>query len=155
MAENGGALDPRVERATDDPLVDQDSDRVSQEVLAQPPEGWTWRPGYITPQVGTVVSLAPDQGFSLQIDLATDKQTEAEIKAKVVEWLKKSLPYLARHDDTYLGGWISDKTQRLYLDVSERYADHNLALKLGKERNQEAVFRLTDMTTHETGGTGK
>jgi hypothetical protein len=93
--------------------------------------------------------------LSYQVDLATDTRTTAQVKAEVVEWLKKSLPYLAKHDETYLGGWISPNTSRLYLDVSERYDDHDFAFKLGQERNQESVFRLSDMTLHETGGTGK
>ena len=148
------AADPSVERDTDDELVDQDVERVSVRILKMPQTGWTLRPGYISPTTGTIVSLPTSAGFSFQIDLTSDHSTRDELVAGIAEFLTKALPYLARHDETYLGGWVSDKTLRLYLDVSERYDDHERASRLGRQRNQESVFRLSDMTTHDTEGDG-
>jgi hypothetical protein len=156
-SEDDGWKDPAVPRSEPDPLVEQDVEVVSVRVVAKLEEGaaFTWRPGYQTPEKGTIVSLATSAGFSLQVDLASALPAWDTLVPNIEQWLVISLPYLAMHDETYLGVWVSLNTRRLYLDVNERYVEHDYAIRLGKERNQESVFRLDDMSTHDTGGTGK
>ena len=124
--------------------------RKVREASAGNPGGFTVRPGYSTPKSGTIVSLPTSAGMSLQI-ASGEKMSRASLR----DWVKKAREYLSKHSDTYIGGWKSQDTGTVYFDVNERYSDHEKALKLGKERNQEGCFRLDDFSYHPTGGTGK
>ena len=112
------------------------------------PGGFTVRPGYEKPTTGTIVSLPTSAGMNLQFNPG-----EKASRAVLRDWVKKARNYLRNHEDTYIGGWKND-AGKIYLDISERYSDHAKAMKLGKERNQEGVFRLDDFSFHPTGGTG-
>lgn len=53
----------------------------------------------------------------------------------------------------YLGTWLKDG--KIYLDVSENIMDRDEAIRLGKERNQKAIWDVVNQTEIETGGTGR
>lgn len=105
------------------------------------------------PTSGIMVSLATKEGFNLQIPVTAPK---SERMSRVRAWVEKALPYLAKHPDTYLGGWRDDEGGLYHLDVSERLDKSQLALAItrGYQRNQKSVFRLDDFREFKTGGTG-
>ena len=69
--------------------------------------------------------------------------------------------HTAAHSDVYknpamhIGGWTNDATGKMHLDPSENIKDRATAERLGRERNQIAIYDVKNKRTIETGGTGE
>jgi hypothetical protein len=66
--------------------------------------------------------------------------------------------YMRRHKadlstgKNYLGTWLNEG--KVYLDVSQNVQQRETAVRLGRERNQKAIWDVVNMVEIETGGTG-
>lgn len=54
--------------------------------------------------------------------------------------------------DTYLGGWVHDG--KLWLEPSDNVISHDEAVRLGKARNQIAIWDVDNTDEIQTGGSG-
>ena len=92
------------------------------------------------------VALFKERSVILDVDL-----TE-EILAKYIEDNKD---LLSLSDGRYsVGTWYGGNPKQLWLDVAF-VTDIQAAIKLGKEKNQVAIFDLENLEDIDTGGTGK
>ena len=94
----------------------------------------------------TAVSVYPERSkiFKSPIVKSTD----------ILKYIRDNLDLLSRKNHT-LGGWYDTKSKQLYLDVAAAVADEEVAIKLGKQFNQKAVFNLERFEEISTGGTGE
>jgi hypothetical protein len=66
--------------------------------------------------------------------------------------------YMKRHKNdlgngkNYLGTWLNDG--KVYLDVSENIQSKSTATRIGRERNQKAIWDVANLDEIDTGGTG-
>lgn len=87
----------------------------------------------------------PSKGYAVAID----KQHEMAVStgldlAKAIDIYCDLFKDDLRQPGRMLGGWIC--RGQLYLDISEVIEDRDVALALGRERDQEAIYRLDDST---------
>jgi len=66
--------------------------------------------------------------------------------------------YMKRHKNdlgngkNYLGTWLNEG--KVYLDVSENIQSKSKATRIGRERNQKAIWDVANLSEIDTGGTG-
>ena len=135
-----------------------------EHVAAENPWGFSFRPN-AAPQThdaegkvtsGYMVALHHDQGFSHVIDPAALK-SKKEFREAIRAWVKTAAPKIASNPELHFGGWIDSNTGKLYLDISERVdtkhgEEH--AKRLGRERDQLAIWHVDKSEEIRTGGTG-
>jgi hypothetical protein len=64
----------------------------------------------------------------------------------------KQVKFKGLHKSLYVGGWHDTKTNRVVLDVSERYYDVRKAKYVGRQRKQDGIFNLTTGETIDLRG---
>lgn len=123
----------------------------------------------ISPNVLSIISNNPE-GFSVSLAGAQPSNgymVSTHGNTQIVEASALKGPggqsvindYVRTHADAlskpgaFIGGWTS-KEGKVYLDVSERVADRDQAIHLGKARNQIAVWDVHNKVEILTGGTG-
>jgi len=100
--------------------------------------------------------VVPTKGFQVALQGHTDEQPldlhniEAHVAAHV---LRNSNVY--KDPSMHIGGWNSPYTGRVHLEPSQNVRDRATAERLGRERNQVAVWDNENMHDILTGGTGK
>lgn len=105
------------------------------------------------PQIGYVIAQPGTSGF---VGVAGEMYGPDGLPTE--EGIAKAVAYMDAHQDAeYLGVWHNPATGEITFDVVDVLPDdigEDEAKKIGKERNQEAIFHLTTMSVIETGGTG-
>lgn len=99
-------------------------------------DGFTWRPNRETPAKGYVVSIYPEHEHRLTLENLSE--------ASLTTYLKVKRAVLAYDPDAYYGGWVDEKTQIIYLDISRVVISEQEALKLGKLYKQNAIYDLAN-----------
>lgn len=116
--------------------------------------GFTWHPstGH-TPHSGFAVAT---RGNNVEIPL-TDIHSNAQREHLVNEmskYMDAMKPKLRANPALHIGGWHDEAHHEFVLDLSEVVHDKATAVRLGRERNQQAIFDLGSLSEVATGGTG-
>lgn len=82
----------------------------------------------------------------------TVMKDEKQLAAAIDETLMAERVIFKNNPNVYLGGWVSDG--KLWLDPSENIADRDHAVKLGRSRDQVAIWDVQGGQEIDTGGTG-
>lgn len=82
-----------------------------------------------------------------------DSNDPIKRKQKIAEFIENNKDALSK-PNMHLGTWKDPETGKICLDISERETDEARAMAKGRERNQKAIFNLSDMEDVDTGGTG-
>lgn len=100
------------------------------------------RPGYI-------VALGEEFTWRMHFngaEASTRILSSAGVLPWVTQYVEHAVTWIEALGDwqaispVYVGAWIDDKTNTLYLDLSEVVADRDTALKLAARRGQLAIF---------------
>lgn len=129
------------------------------------PDGrWTTSGGLLAGHVDPVgfsldprTGRSPTGGFMVSLPGHTHQYPDTVMKDKhqlatAIDHTLMSEREIFKQPDVYLGGWVSDG--KLWLDPSQNIADHDQAVKLGKGRNQVAIWDVQGGQEIDTGGTG-
>lgn len=84
---------------------------------------------------------------------AEDSSNPEKRKQKIAEFVENNKDALSQ-PNMHLGTWKDPETGKICLDISERETDEARAIAKGRERNQKAIFNLSEMADVDTGGTG-
>lgn len=90
--------------------------------------------GDFNPKLGYMVAKP---GTELIVELSNGRDVYNITKAVKV-FIKDHIKDILASDQNYIGSWISDN--KLYLDISLRYTDRNIALLRGDQFNQLAIW---------------
>jgi hypothetical protein len=112
----------------------------------------TFRPGEAAPRDGFMVALPATRGMAGAVSWAGGETGVAGAEPAVAAWVRRVLPVVLAGRDLWIGAWVDGGT--LYLDVSERIAAREVAARVGRERDQIAVWDLGRGEAVPTGGTG-
>lgn len=69
------------------------------------------------------------------------------------DYMKKNRADLGHGGKDYLGTWLNGG--KIYLDVSQNITSREEAIRIGRERNQKAIWDVVNQVEIETGGTGE
>lgn len=131
----------------------ENSARASQIALAksQPdPEGFSYDP--VTgrhPTAGYMVSI---RGLSKRFPF--EKGGDRDALARTVSDYIDAHPDVFEDRSVYMGGWFDPSTGEFVLDPSENIMDRAEAERLGRERNQQAIYDVVNREPIDTGGSG-
>ena len=100
---------------------------------------------------------SPTSGYMVSLPGHTHQYPDTVMKdehelAAAIDHTLMSEREIFKKPGVYLGGWVSDG--KLWLDPSENIADHDQAVKLGRGRNQVAIWDVQGGREIDTGGTG-
>ena len=90
----------------------------------------------INPFTGEV----PTKGTMVAVDGASLEDLSPQ---SVQNFIAENYDILTR-EDAYLGAWVSDITGKPVVEISRLVDDFDTAVQLGKNFDQEGVFRLED-----------
>lgn len=128
----------------DTPVSDSLFDRAKE-------GGFTYHPTSAS-SPATGVCVARD-GTSHIIPADKFFESRASAKTYVADYLKEHRDEF-KGESAHLGGWHDAEHNEFVLDISDVYQDRDEAIKVGQERNQQAVFDLATLEEIPTGGTG-
>lgn len=101
--------------------------------------GFTYNMADLTePPTGYMVGNGKNEQVIPLIEL--ERMTQEERRAKIGEMLKGIREAGKTSVSAHVGGWIDDG--EFFLDLSERYEDKEVAIKLGLDRNERAIYDL-------------
>lgn len=100
---------------------------------------------------------SPTSGFMVSLPGHTHQYPDSVMKdphqlAAAIDHTLMSEKEIFKGSDVYLGGWVSDG--KLWLDPSENINDRELAVKMGRSRNQVAIWDVQGGQEIDTGGSG-
>ncbi len=104
------------------------------------------------PTQGYCVALHSELGTWISADA-----TEEEIECYIETYLTRNADLLQGDSQLYFGTWVSDDPETfgmISLDITAIISDRDLAMSLGGQYNQQAIFDLTTFETIPCGGTG-
>lgn len=106
--------------------------------------GFTYNPlENSSPKSGYVVALPREQGYERVYSLNTFKGSRAkEILKGFLRDVRDGIKRGEFSPNAHAGAWLDRKTNRVVLDVSEVYKNARQAIKLGKERFQDAIYQI-------------
>lgn len=90
--------------------------------------------GDFNPKTGYIVAKP---GTEVIVELSNGRDVYNITKA-VKMFIQDHIKDILASDQNYIGSWISDG--KLYLDISLRYTDRNIALNIGEQFNQLAIW---------------
>lgn len=104
------------------------------------------------PQTGFVVAV---QGHNVEIPAADFFDPEKGPQA-IADWYEANEELFDNNDAYHIGLWYDKKNQEVVLDVTEVFTpdQRDAAVQAGKDRNQQAIWDLTNSEEISTGGTG-
>ena len=102
------------------------------------------------PDKGFMVAKPPE--FSQVVDEA-DFFDSVKGPKILAEYMKKNRADLGRGGKDYLGTWLNGG--KIYLDVSQNMMNREEAIRVGRERNQKAIWDVINQVEIDTGGTGE
>jgi hypothetical protein len=100
------------------------------------------------PTSGYMVAKPPEFGAVVDAADFADPVKGAKILGDYMKTHRKDLG----SGKNYLGTWLNEG--KVYLDVSENIQDVSAATKVGRERNQKAIWDVVNLQEIDTGGTG-
>jgi hypothetical protein len=100
------------------------------------------------PTSGYMVAKPPEFGAVVDAADFLDPVKGAKILGDYMVTHRKDLG----SGKNYLGTWLNEG--KVYLDVSENIQDVSAATKIGRERNQKAIWDVVNLQEIDTGGTG-
>jgi hypothetical protein len=89
----------------------------------------------------TTGELNPNVGYFVSVPNHEVKIPFSQFNADVVTTFINTNAELLSGEHTFVGTWIENNT--VYLDVTEQLFDKRIALRLGLERNQLAIYDAT------------
>lgn len=104
------------------------------------------------PIKGYCVAMHPELGTWIPADA-----TEEEIACYIETFITRNADLLQSDSRLYFGTWISDDPETegmISLDISAIIPDKEVAMKLGKMFDQQAIFDLTTFESISCGGAG-
>lgn len=111
--------------------------------------GMSWQPH---------TGRAPRRGYMVAMTGHTKQLPESiledpdEAAAAVVDYLDANEEVFRGSPNVYLGGWIEDG--KFWLEPSENIADREEAMRVGRERDQIAIYDVATGEFPDTGGAG-
>ncbi len=102
------------------------------------------------PDKGFMVAKPPE--FSHVVDEA-DFFDPIKGPKILAEYMKKNRADLGRGGKDYLGTWLNGG--KVYLDVSQNMMNREESIRVGRERNQKAIWDVVNQVEIDTGGTGE
>lgn len=127
------------------------------DALRAPDAGFT-----IHPHTGA----SPTSGFQVGVSGRTLKvngqiptldqlsaMSEGELTDHFDQWLEQNADAFD-NQNMHIGAWHEPGTQRIHFDLSEHVADRATAVRLGRQRNQVAIWDNANTEPINTGGTG-
>lgn len=116
------------------------------------------------PKTGGLLKVGEAKGFAIAVPGTEEIVGEEKVNADDIsreDFAKGVAKVLMKHRDriakgAVLGGWYSPERNQYLVELSEIFppGDREAAIKVGKRRNQEAIFDLATGETIVTGGTG-
>jgi hypothetical protein len=119
------------------------------DVVRNNPGGFSVTPNGTSPTGGYMVSLPGHSLIVNEADLAGPKGRD------ILEGYAQQHAQALAQSGAHLGGWTDKASGKTYLDVSQNVSRASHAIKLGKERNQIAVWDVKRSREVKTGGTGE
>lgn len=100
---------------------------------------------------------SPTSGFMVSLPGHTHQYPDSVMKdphqlAAAIDHTLMSEKEIFKKPGVHLGGWVSDG--KLWLDPSENIADREQAVKMGRSRNQVAIWDVQGGQEIDTGGSG-
>lgn len=95
--------------------------------------------------VHPVSAKSPTTGFMCATVPHAEKifESSEEITQPAIQsYLDQHADFLSENPQLHLGGWIDPKTEKVYLDLSERFEDEASAVAAGVKHNQIAVWDI-------------
>jgi hypothetical protein len=108
--------------------------------------------------INMVDGSMPKTGYMVAKPPSFGKIVDAVDFSDPVKGPKILSDYMKRHKNdlgngkNYLGTWLNDG--KVYLDVSENIQSKSTATRIGRERNQKAIWDVANLDEIDTGGTG-
>jgi GNAT superfamily N-acetyltransferase len=102
------------------------------------------------PDKGFMVAKPPE--FSHVVDEA-DFFDPIKGPKILADYMKKNRADLGRGGKDYLGTWLNGG--KIYLDVSQNMMNREESIRVGRERNQKAIWDVVNQVEIDTGGTGE
>lgn len=114
--------------------------------------GFTWNPhDGTTPRSGYVVAI---QGHSKILPYSPDDPDAWDkLRTSFVDFYKQNKNFFT-DPAIHLGGWYDKDHNEFVFDPVEVVDDLDQATKLGRDRNQQAIWDIANGTEIDTGGTG-
>jgi hypothetical protein len=116
--------------------------------------GFTWHPRTgESPSDGYMVSV---QGHSHHVEIPGGRtsENEAKVHQALDAYVNDKADLFASNEKLHVGGWHDKDHNSFTLDPSEQIADRDEAIRLGRERNQQAIWDVANQEEIDTGGTG-
>lgn len=106
--------------------------------------GFTYNPlKHGSPKHGYVVALPREHGMERVYSTNTFKGAHAkEILKKFVTEVRDGIKHGDFKRNAHVGAWLDTKGNRVVLDVSEVYNNEQQAIKIGKQREQDAIYQI-------------
>lgn len=106
--------------------------------------GFTYNPlEHNSPKSGYVVAIPRDEGLERVYSKNTFKGERAkQILKQFVTEVRDGIKKGEFSRNTHVGAWVDNKTNRVVLDASEVYENEKQALKIGKQRQQDAIYQI-------------
>jgi 2'-5' RNA ligase/GNAT superfamily N-acetyltransferase len=96
-----------------------------------------------SPKSGYVVAIPREHGYERIYAKSTFKGAKAkELLKDFLREVSNGIKSGKFKKNAHAGAWFDAKTDRVVLDVSEVFKNERRAIKIGKERNQDAIYRL-------------
>lgn len=102
------------------------------------------------PTDGYMVAKPPE--FGIVVDEA-DFFDSVKGPKILADYMKKNRADLGRGGKDYLGTWLNEG--KIYLDVSQNIMSREEGIRIGRERNQKAIWDVVNQVEIDTGGTGE
>jgi hypothetical protein len=111
------------------------------------------REGGFTFDVNT--GLHESHGFVVAVSGHSRIFRQGEFTDSAVDaYLLEKMPVLAANSHLRLGGWYDREHDEVVLDLVELHEDRDTAIRLGQERDEQAIFDLDTGSEIATGGSG-
>lgn len=103
------------------------------------------------PKEGYVVATHESKGAVIE---KSKSMTREDLEGRIFQYYKKHKDVLDQ-DGYYLGLWFNKDTGNLHLDIAQVETDKDVAIKLGIDHDQIAIWDIKNKNEIQTGGTGK
>lgn len=92
------------------------------------------------PEKGYMVVVHSDRGEKYHFGKMSAPVRKKNLITAINRFSRKNEDLLQESDDIYVGTWYDSDTDELYLDISTNVHDKKEAMRIGKERNEIAIW---------------